>query len=78
MELQPVRFVRRGYWPQLALLAEVNESLRQVEDWSEQYVSASRGNLAGARAMILPSLTDSIDQLRLRLDRRSFDVQIRQ
>ncbi len=141
MELQTARSDRESYYLQLALLAEVNDNLRQVEDWSEHYVSVSRGqfvgrpeqyrletfvwdatarsdvafqlppealtgirrlyrqisgelarltddtlstepdlhrirgNLADARATILPALTSSIDQLRLRLERTDVAVE---
>ena len=47
MELQAVRSDRESYYLQLALLAEVNDNLRQVEHWSEQYLNVSRGQFVG-------------------------------
>jgi len=47
MELQAVRTDRESYYLQLALLAEVNDNLQQVEDWSEQYRTASKAKFVG-------------------------------
>lgn len=47
MELQTVRSDRESYHLQLALLAEVNDNLEQVEDWSEQYITSSKAEFVG-------------------------------
>lgn len=47
MELQAVRSDRESYYLQLALLAEVNDNLRQVEEWSEQYLTSSKAKFVG-------------------------------
>lgn len=47
MELQSVRSDRESYYLQLALLAEVNDNLRQVEDWAEEYLTGSKAKFVG-------------------------------
>ena len=47
MELQTVRADRASYYLHLALLDEVTDNLQQVEDWAEQYVTASKAKFVG-------------------------------
>ncbi len=47
MELQTVRSDRESYYLQLALLAEVNDNLRHVADWSDQYITNSKAKFVG-------------------------------
>ena len=47
MDLQTVRSDRESYYLQLALLAEVTDNLRHVEDWAEEYVTGSKGKFVG-------------------------------
>lgn len=47
MDLQAIRADRESYYLQLALLAEVNDNLRQVEDWSDQYITSSKAKFMG-------------------------------
>ena len=47
MELQSVRSDRESYYLQLALLAEVIDNLRHVEEWSEEYRTGSKAKFVG-------------------------------
>ena len=47
MDLQSVRSDRESYYLQLALLAEVTDNLRHVEDWSEEYTTGSKAKFVG-------------------------------
>lgn len=47
MELHSVRSDRESYFLQLALLAEVTDNLRHVEEWSEEYRNGSKAKFVG-------------------------------
>lgn len=47
MDLQSVRSDRESYYLQLALLAEVTDNLRHVEEWSEEYTTGSKAKFVG-------------------------------